>query len=127
MKTTTNKNRQRAKAIGIAAGAVVFGVLLIILSQWALASAKASAQSQPAPATSTAPASTTAPAGPGPRAPSTPPKVIATQRLAGLMLLFSLMSFGLAVVCVGWVIYDIRRSRPAWMTQTRYPVRRPKK
>ena len=42
--------------------------------------------------------------------------------MGGLTLLFSLMAFTLGITCVGWVIYDIRRSRPAWITQTKYPV-----
>jgi hypothetical protein len=47
--------------------------------------------------------------------------------MAALLLLFSLMGFGVAVVAVGWIVYDIRASRPAWMTQTKYPVRIPPK
>lgn len=55
-------------------------------------------------------------------------KLLAAQRFSGLLLLFSLMGFALGAICVGWVVYDIRRSRPAWMTQTKYPVHdRPKR
>jgi hypothetical protein len=47
--------------------------------------------------------------------------------MGGLLLLFSLMCLGLCGICIGWIVYDIRRSRPAWMTQTKYPVRKPRK
>lgn len=82
-----------------------------------------------APATSPAdmpstPDTTTSP--PGGRKP-TNPRQAAGERLAGLLLLFGLMAVGLCLIGAGWVVYDIRRSRPAWKTQTKYPVMEKKK
>jgi hypothetical protein len=78
----------------------------------------ASAVARPAPKPS--PAVATAPADRGRRS----SQEAAAERLAGLLLLFSLISVSVTVVCTIWLVVDIRNSRPAWMTQTRYPRRR---
>ncbi len=137
MKHTKQNKHRRAKVAGIAAAALVAGIGLLVLSRMVAASgqkAAASAATQPAVA-QTAPAGSPAPGGPlnpdvpARRAPLSPlqRKALNDQRMAGLLLLFSLMCLGLVGICVGWIVYDIRRSRPAWMTQTKYPVRTPRK
>jgi hypothetical protein len=125
MKKDNPRKHPRAKAIGIAAGALAIGIGLLICSQLLFRSvreAAAVAASKPAASTpAPAAAPTSAPATPVKRSPAEQ-RAAANERMAGLLLLFSLMAFGLAVICVGWLVYDIRRSRPAWMTQTKYPV-----
>ncbi|MBI4579296.1 MAG: hypothetical protein HY718_06310 [Planctomycetes bacterium] len=127
-----SRGRVRAKAAGIAAGALVVGVGLIVLSRVLVASAEKAAAAETRPATATATAAAPADHPPPDGEPHHPPagrdqpassKALAAQRLGALLLLFGLMGVGLAVLCTGWIIYDIRRSRPAWKTQTKYPVR----
>ena len=44
--------------------------------------------------------------------------------MSGVLLLFGLMGFTVSGTCIILLVIDIRRSRPAWKTQTRYPRRR---
>jgi hypothetical protein len=44
--------------------------------------------------------------------------------MSGMLLLFSMAGFVVTVIALGWVFYDIRRSRPKWKTQTKFPKRR---
>lgn len=129
MKHAKTDKHRRAKAIGVAAAALVVGIGLLVLSQMVIASGRkaaeaATTQAASAPAaTDTQPASTT----PADKKPAADPKAVAAQRMGNLLLLFSLMSFGVTIAGVAWVIYDVRRSRPAWMTQTRYPAHQRRK
>ncbi len=141
--THSDRRGPRAKAIGIALAGLIGGIGLIVLSRLAVRSAQAAAtqpaatqQAQVQPATqATATAPSSAPAGEAetptsgatPKVPRPDSKVVAAQHLASLLLLFGLMGIGLSVVCAGWVVYDVRRSRPAWKTQHKYPVRIPPK
>lgn len=125
--------------VGIAAAALVAGIGLLVLSRTVIASGKkaaaeAAAAAATQPATQSAPADPAAPTAPAepsnPADPTVPlpqqsanQKAAAAQRMGGLLLLFSLMCFSVGVISIGWTIYDIRRSRPAWMRQTKYPVR----
>lgn len=54
----------------------------------------------------------------------TDPKAAAAQNLSGLLLLFSLVAFAVAGAFLVWLIVSLRRGRPAWQTQQRYPRRR---
>jgi len=129
MKHAKEKTRRRVKFAGIAVAAFVVGITLLVLSQLVLSSARKAA----AETAETQPAGTTQPAVPAqtPTPSQTPApvntKLQAAQRMSGLLLLFSLMGFGLALICVGWIVYDVRRSRPAWMRQKKFPVRTPPK
>jgi ABC-type Na+ efflux pump permease subunit len=96
--------------------------MVIASGRKAAEAATTQAASAPA-ATDTQPASTT----PADKKPAADPKAVAAQRMGNLLLLFSLMSFGVTIAGVAWVIYDVRRSRPAWMTQTRYPAHQRRK
>jgi hypothetical protein len=112
--------------VGLSAAFVAAGAVLIYLNSLVLRSlevsdrqgATASAPAASAPAT-TAPADGGSPTPePGDR------RKAAAQSMSGLLLLLGLVGIGFGVVCVGWVVYDIYRSRPAWKTQTKYPRRR---
>jgi hypothetical protein len=109
----------------------VLGVLLIFLyikiQPEPKRPADTTAASQPAatqPAT-TAPASApaTAPA-PTRRPPPEDPRAASARNMGAMLLLFGLMSFTVSGVCVVLIVVDIRKSRPAWQTQTKYPRRR---
>lgn len=132
MKHKHVKHTGRWKVAGLSAAFLVGGIVLIILSNLVLSPVEspgaggktvaASAPAASAPATS-APA--TAPAGQG--SPISDPaerRKIAAQSMSGMLLLIGLLAIGFGVVCAGWVVYDIYRSRPAWKTQTKYPRRR---
>lgn len=130
MKHAKADKHRRAKAIAVAAVALVAGIGLLVLSRTVIASGKqAAAQAaESRPASEPAPAQPTAPTAPADSDAPLPHqqanrKAATAERLGGLILLFSLMCFSVAVLAIGWIIYDIRRSRPAWMTQTKYPVR----
>lgn len=111
--TRTKHSQQRYQLILMIVGMAVLGILLLFLS------ARIKPDSLPRPeATATAPA--TAPADP----PTRSQEVVAAQNMSGLLLLFGLVALGVSVTCVGLLIVEIRRSRPAWMTQQRYPRRR---
>lgn len=135
MKHKSSKTAVRMKAGGIAAAALAVGIGLLFLSRMAFSSAEAAAtqpaatqaaQSQPAQAPATTAPADASPGTPA-RGPRPNPKAVNTQRLAMLLLLFGLISIGVTVVAAGWIVYDVRASRPAWMTQTKYPVRTPPK
>lgn len=137
MKRDHSKKRTRTNAILGTVGALALGIGLLFLSRMVHASAKrAAAATQPATASApeSAPTAEPAPAA-KPASPSDSPsgrkpmdtRQAANERMANLLLLFGLMAIGLAAVCAGWVVYDIRRSRPAWQTQTKYPVMEKKK
>lgn len=127
MKHAKADRHRRAKATAIAAVALVAGIGLVVLSRTVIASGKnAAAQAaESQPASEPAPAAPAVPADPNAPLPHQQAnrKAAAAQRMGGLLLLFSLMCFSVAVIAIGWIVYDIRRSRPAWMTQTKYPVR----
>ncbi len=133
MKHTKSTERQRLKLTLTASGMAILGILLVFLSVWvrsetptpaATATAPAPAS---APATAPAPGSATAPA-PGSTSPDRrqpiDPKTATARNMSGMLLLFGLMSFTVTGTCILLIILDIRRSRPAWKTQTRYPRRR---
>ena len=126
MKHKPSRHTTRWKVVGLSAAFVAAGVVLIYLNSLVLGSlgvsdqqgATASAPAASAPA-STAPADRGSPTpGPGDR------RKAAAQSMSGLLLLLGLVGIGFGVVCVGWVVYDIYRSRPAWKTQKKYPRRR---
>jgi len=123
MKRAKKKHTWRWKLAGIALAGIAVGVLLMLLSRKVVHSAKT-------PQASTAPSAATAPAAPAeaPRpgkSPSEPPaRETAAQSMSGFLFMFSLLSFGVTILCVGWIVVDIRRSRPAWKTQKKYPRRR---
>lgn len=48
----------------------------------------------------------------------------AARNLSGMLLLFSAAAFLLCVICIGWLVIEIRKARPAWKTQTKYPKMR---
>lgn len=129
MKQTKADKHRRAKAIGIAAVALVVGIGLLVLSQMLMISGRKAAAAAAASQAASAPAATdTQPASTSPHRPPRPdPKAVADQRMGNLLLLFSMMSFGVTIAGVGWVIYDVRRSRPAWMKQTKYPAHQKRK
>lgn len=130
MKQARTKRSVRIKAAAIAIAALAGGIGLLILSQMVFASAeKAAAEAAAAAATqpATAPAETDRPAGQDTATPPLDPKAASARNMGGLLLLFSLMCFALVVICVGWIVYDVRRSRPAWMRQTKHPVHQRRK
>ncbi|HOA71815.1 MAG TPA: hypothetical protein PL151_13230 [Phycisphaerae bacterium] len=138
MKRAKPDKHRRAKAVAVAVAALAAGIGLLVLSRMVIASGRKAAE-EAAAAAQTQPAGTTAPAtdplgtpavadpDPARRTPPADPKAVTAQRLGGLLLLFSLMCFALVVICIGWIVHDIRRSRPAWMTQTKYPVHQRRK
>ncbi len=115
MKHRKRDTRQRLQLVLMAVSMLALGALLLFLS------VKVQPETQPRAriaATTTAPA--TSPAGP----PVDERKTAAARNMSGMLLLFGLVACAVSVVCVVWLIVDIRRSRPAWMTQQRYPRRR---
>jgi hypothetical protein len=119
MKHKAPKN-QRLKLTLAAVGMAVLGVLLIFLSILTRPETPS-----PAEATASAPASAPAPGTTPPaRNPPIDQKTATARNMSSMLLLFGLMSFTVTGVCVILLILDIRRSRPAWKTQTRYPRRR---
>jgi len=149
MKHAKATRHRRLKAFAVAGIALAAGIGLLMLSRMVIASgeraaaealsAAETARTQPAAdsqsdagtadtsqrsGTATAPAGD--PAGPA-RVPPADPRALTAYRLGGLLLLFSLMCFALVAICAGWIVYDIRRSRPAWMKQTKYPVHEKRK
>ena len=110
--------------VGLAAALVAAGAALIYLNSLVLRSLGVSDQQGPAASAPAAPA-TTAPADGGSQTPSPGDRQKSVaQSMSSLLLLIGLVAIGFAVVCAGWVVYDIYRSRPAWKTQTKYPRRR---
>lgn len=113
----------RTRLILWMAASLLAGIALVFLSQ-VVKPARAAHTS-----VATAPAS--APAAPLPGAPTpTDPAPAPLRRdqgaqgLSNLLLLFGLMCLGVTITTIAWLVVEIRRSRPAWMTQTKYPRRR---
>ena len=99
--------------------ALVGGITLLILSQLVKYSAA------PPSATATAPA--TAPASePQEDQPTRSRKEATAQSLSGLLLLFGAAGFVVCVVCIGWFVLEVRKARPAWKKQQKYPQMRKK-
>jgi hypothetical protein len=100
--------------MGIALAGVIAGIGLLKLS-WVVAPSEPQATTAPA----TSPAEET---------PDTPTeeerKEGSARSLSGILLLFSMAGFGLAVLCIGWLVKDIYDARPAWKTQKKYPKKR---
>jgi hypothetical protein len=122
MTRAKHTSRLSVKPIAYGAASLLAGIALLIFSQ--LAKPKPAADADDA--TATAPASSSAPD--APPASQTPPdepepdqRDRAAQNLSGVLLLFSMCGFALFAVCVGWLVRDIRRARPAWKKQTKYP------
>ena len=107
------------KLVGYFIAAVAGGITLLVASRWV------APEPEPEPGqavTSTAPA--TAPAVPTDPTPKPSSENAGAQNLSGLLLLLSMGLFVLALICAGWIFWEVRRSRPAWKTQTKYPRRR---
>jgi len=126
MKHKPARHTARWKIAGLAAACAVAGAVLIYLNSLVLRSGEVSDQQV---AAASAPAgsgpATTAPVDGGSQTPSPGDRQkAAAQSMAGLLLLLGLVGIGFGVICAGWVVYDIYRSRPAWKTQTKYPRRR---
>ena len=122
MKHKSNKTKNRLKASGIALAGLAVGIGLIIASFHFSRVGKAQAPATgPAPASQPAPASAPA-SGEKPARP--PAREAAAQNMSGLFLMFALVSFAVSGIAIGWIVYDIRHSKPAWQTQTKYPRRR---
>jgi|WetSurMetagenome_2_1015567.scaffolds.fasta_scaffold437684_1 hypothetical protein len=101
--------------------ALLGGIVLLIVSQVVKPKVEPSAE-RPAPTTTSAPADDSTPAFPG--HPSRPRGDAAAQNLSGLLLLFGVAFFVLACICIGWLVREIQKSRPAWKRQTKYPKMR---
>ncbi|HPD32266.1 MAG TPA: hypothetical protein PLL20_19910 [Phycisphaerae bacterium] len=102
--------------------ALVGGVVLLLLSRYIK---HKPLTSQPAAVTASAPAPATQP---GPASPDRPLRrsrpEAAASGLSSLILLFSMACFMVFLICVGWVVVEIRNARPAWQRQTKYPKMR---
>ncbi len=126
MKHKTGRHTARWKIAGLAAAFISAGAILIYLNSLVLRSGGGS--DQPAAAASapagSGPATTTPVDGGNPTPAPIDPRKAAAQSMSSLLLLFGLAGIGFGVICAGWVVYDIYRSRPAWKTQTKYPRRR---
>lgn len=121
--------RRRLKATGIALAGLIAGILLLFLSRWILPEKTNAAATQPATATQAAeptsqPATAPADSSPAGRKPAPDPQAAAARNMSGMLVLFSMMGFMVAIIAMGWIVYDVRASRPAWMRQKKYPVRR---
>lgn len=131
MKNAKHPPKQRLKLALLAVGMAVLGVLLVFLyiqiQPGTNRQANTPAATQPTgsqPAT-TAPASAPASApAPSHRPPPEDPRAASARNMGAMLLLFGLMSFTVSGVCILLIILDIRKSRPAWQTQTKYPRRR---
>lgn len=113
-----SKSRQqfRLKPVGYALAALVGGIVLLVVSQKVKPAAgppSAAPASEPAPA----------PDSPAP-APAPKRQEAAAENMSGLLLLFSMASFLVCIICIGWIVVNVRNARPAWKTQTKYPKRR---
>ena len=131
MKHRHTKHTGRWKVAGLAAVSLMIGFVLIFLSKKVTSPGDvagpagkiaASAPAGTAPATS-APA--TAPADSKNRAPTPEERnKAARENMSSMLLLLGLLGIAIGLVCAGWVVHDVYRSRPAWKTQTKYPRRR---
>jgi hypothetical protein len=124
-------SKQRLKLILMAVGMAALGALLIFLyvkiqpSPEQLTGTAVTPPTTTAPATApaSAPSPTSAPASSHRPAPIDP-KAASARNMSAMFLLFGLMSITVSGACVLLIILDIRKSRPAWKTQTKYPRRR---
>ncbi len=97
--------------------ALVGGIALLWLSQYVKHKA---ATTRPAEATATAPAEE--PAAPDSKdRPRRSRSDAAASSLSSLILLFSMACFVVFIVCMGWLVVELRNARPAWKRQTRFP------
>jgi hypothetical protein len=126
MKHAKPAPKLRLKLALMAVGMAALGALLVYLyiriqpdPGYPAASTTATRPATTAPAS--APASAPAPTR---RPPPEDPKAASARNMSAMLLLFGLMSFTVSGVCVLLIILDIRKSRPAWKTQTKYPRRR---
>lgn len=105
------RNTKRLKVIGYTVLSLVLGVGLLVLSQ---AIRPDSPPDEPQP-TSTPPENQDRPA-PADEAPA--------ENLSNMMVLFGTAALIGTVIGIGWIVIDIRNSRPAWKTQTKFPRKR---
>lgn len=106
-----HRNTKRWKAIGYTALAFILGVGLIVLSQVI----RPSTHPGPAPQTSSAPTD---------QDPAPKGNDASAQNLSNMMVLFGTAALIGTVIGIGWIVIDIRNSRPAWKTQTKFPKKR---
>lgn len=93
------------------------GIALLLLSQYVKHKA---ATKTPVATTATLPADETVPPVPG-RLPRRRQADPAASTLSSLLLLFAMACFVSCCICIGWLVVEIRNSRPAWKRQTRFP------
>ena len=130
MKHAKPAPKQRLNLILMAVGMAALGALLIFLYIKIQPKPEQLAGTTATPATTTAPASAPASATSPTSAPASShrppidPKAASARNMSAMFLLFGLMSITVSGACVLLVILDIRKSRPAWKTQTKYPRRR---
>ncbi len=98
--------------------ALAVGLALLILS-WKVKPSEAPEPEAPATAPATAPAGQ-----PQDGDSSRSREEAAAENLSGLLLLFSAAGFLLCLICIGWLVVEIRKGRPAWKTQKKYPKMR---
>ncbi len=113
---------RRLKAAGIAVAALAGGAILLYASLTLSARAGAAAETPAADAASPASAPSSAPESPEPRTPDH--RAAVARSMGSMLLLLSMMAWAVGLIAIAWIVYDIRHSRPRWMTQTRYPTRR---
>ena len=107
------KRRNRSsylKPTGYGLSALAAGVLLLWLSALVNPTKPGSSQT-----TTSAPAENPTP---------DDPATVAAENLSGLLGLFGLICLALTAICAGWLVINVRKSRPAWKTQTKYPRKR---
>ncbi|NLX12380.1 MAG: hypothetical protein GXY44_01830 [Phycisphaerales bacterium] len=105
------KNRTRWKVAGYTGLFLVLGIGLLVLSQVI----RPSTPTEQVPQTSTAPVDQDRPA---------PGKDASAENLSNMMVLFGTAALIGSVVGIGWIVIDIRNSRPVWKTQTKFPKKR---
>ena len=107
------RRKVRLKPIAYAVVALVAGLVLLVLSQLV----------EPAPRPETAPTAS-APGEPAVPEPSPTGKEATAMNLSGLLLLFGAAGFLICIICIGWFVLEVRKARPAWKTQKKYPKMR---
>ena len=115
MARSRSTSRVSMKPVAYALLALAAGVALLIASRKVKTSDK-----PPVETATTVPATAPAP-GSQDEAPSRSREEVAAQNLSGMLLLFSMGGFLVAIICIGWLVVLIRKARPAWKTQTKYP------